>query len=213
MPHLTRHAAVAGEHLTARHHAQAEAGADVEHREVVQAVGVAVHPLAQTEGIGLLQEQACHAQPLLQIAGRIPLVEDVEIRAADDLAEALVDQAWHAHADAVHPAGDAAEQVAAVPLQRIEEGGIAILRGEPPRLRFRDLPVETRRDHAAGLCVDHHAEHGGRFRRHPHEPAGPAEALLQGIDFLDEPPPQQRVNRLRHGGSGEARDPRERGPR
>jgi len=151
----------------------------------MQAAGVAIHPLTQAERIGLLNEDALHAQSLREIAGGISLVEQMEVGAEDDLRETFIDEPRHAHADAVHAARDTAEQFPAPLLERIEQFGVAFGSGEPPRLILRDVSVETSRDHAADLGVDHHAQHGGRFRRHPHEPAGPAERRLEGIELLD----------------------------
>ena len=82
-------------------------------------------------------------------------------------------------------ARDAAEQFPALLLEGAEHFGIGFGGGEPPGLVFGDVAVEARRDHAADVGIDHHAQHGGRFRRHPHEPAGPAERRLEGIELLD----------------------------
>ena len=192
-----------GEQLPPAHHRQPEAGADIEHREIAQALGVAIEALTQAQPAGLLEQQALRADPLLQIDCRIALVEQMEIGGEDDLLKPFIHQPRHADADGMHRAIGILEQSAAVEFDRVEQLLIGQRRDEPARACFLHASIEPRSDHAAGGGIDHHAQNHCRHGRHLHQPSRPAEGLPERIDFLHQPALQKRLDHLRHGGGGE----------
>ena len=206
---LAGHAAVARKNHAAHDDAQPQPLRHVEHREVVEAAGAAIHPLGQAERLQFVHEKALDPEPLFQISGRIPVIEQMQIWAENDLIQPLADEAGNAHTHAVGRRGGAGEDHPAPHLHLVEQFLVGVGCRETECLLLGDPAVEAGFGHAAANGINDDAEHGGGRGRHRDQFVGPPERWPGLVKLLDKPPSQKGIDDFRDRGRRESRQPGE----
>ena len=214
MPDFTRQSPVTGKHLAAAHHRRAESAGGIDQGEVVHAAGLAERFLAQTEGVGLVQEDRPQAESLLQVAGQKMPVELVQVGREKHLLLLPVDQPGGRQPESQRGGLFLAKHESlGVFDDGFQEGVVAAGRGETQDPLGLQAAVQARGGNRALADIDDRAEHAGRLVGRSQDLGRAAQHRAGRVAFFQQVGSQQRPDQLRHRGRTDARQPHQFGPR